>query len=432
MPEPTSILGFHSPRRRRKALLGVGVGVFGVFVFLIYLMASGPDEERAAAEIVAGAVAALPDGAMAVSDLEAAADALRRALALHPESAAAAEATGALVERIAGQVRRDLVQGDLEAAAELLAAAWERWPDHEAVSEQGELFAELRLAQEVHALIDEAEAVIAATGRAAGTGAIVEALELLRRSLQLDPQNAKAGALRDGMRDEVRAAAKNALDAGEAERAGRWLDIMDEEWGGDPELAASRRTLVGRLEELTRSVEVTRLLDLARRRLADDKLTTPATDSAAHYYRRVLQLDPDNEAARVGLERVGERYVALIRGAIDDSALNRARRLLRSLAELAPAHPAIPALSAEIEAAERAIAAAEERAAAIAEAAPAPSEAIPAPEPQPPPTDDEGQLWFEVKDSCVDAELRRYLESYPAGRYIEEAWRKISSCIESR
>ena len=206
--------------------------------------------------------------------------------------------------------------------------------------------------------------------------------------------------------------------------------------GRRPGAAALRRSVTGRIEERAKAVEIGRLLGLARQRLRDDRLTTPATDSAVHYYRRVLQLQPDNESARNGLERVGERYVVLIRSAVRDSALNRARRLLRSLSTLSPSHPRIVTLGNEIEAAERAIAVAEARDPEPGNAAPAPPATGTGSSPPPPPaqipTDDEGRLWYEVKESCVDAELRRYIESYPAGRYIEEAWRKISSCIESR
>ena len=442
MAESTSILGFHSPRRRRKALLGVGIVVFGVFVFLIYLMASGPDEERAAARLVESAMAALPGNRLSVGDIGSAANALQRALQLHPESPAALEAMGSLAERIAGQVQQDIDRGALDEANETLEEAAKWWPDDDGLSDQGPVHAQLREALERRALIDEAAQLVAEaerrlSGGAMGGSAIAEALELLRRSLDIDPGNAEANSLRDGIRENVREAVEKALNAGEAERAGVLLEAIEQEWRGDTDLAALRRTVTGRIEELARAAEISRSLNLARQRLSNDRLTTPAQDSASHYYRRVLQLDPENQAARSGLQRIGERYVVLIRSAIDDNALTRARRLLRSLATLLPAHARIETLGIEIEAAERALAAAAARAAEAQQTTPeAPARSAadtgPVAAPVQVPTDDEGRLWFEVRESCVDAELRRYIESYPAGRYIEEAWRKISSCIESR
>ena len=442
MAEQTSILGFRSPRRRRKALLGVAVVVFGVFIYLIYLMASGPDEERAALHIVESAIAGLPNDRLSVSDIGKAAEALQRALHAHPMSVAALEAMSSLQQRISGQVVADIEEGDLDAANDALEEAAKWWPDDGELSEEGSLHAELRSALERRALIDEAAELVTAAARrlsggSTGNSAIAEALQLLSRALELDPGNTPATALRDDIRRDVEAAVQDALSLGEAERAGRLLDAVEEEWSEDSDLAELRGTVAGRLEELAKAVEISRLLDLAQQRFRDDRLMTPARDSAAHYYRRVLQSDPNNESARAGLERIGERYVVLIRGALDDEALSRARRLLRSLQALLPGHPRIAPLGMEIEAAERAIAAA-----AVADAEPERPAAVepttgavvdsPTPAAVQMPSDDEGRLWYEIKDSCVDAELRRYIESYPAGRYIEEAWRKISSCIESR
>ena len=47
--------------------------------------------------------------------------------------------------------------------------------------------------------------------------------------------------------------------------------------------------------------DIDELLGLAQARLEAYKLTTPAHDSALHYYSRVLELDPQNPQARAGL-----------------------------------------------------------------------------------------------------------------------------------
>lgn len=437
MADPTSILGFRSPRRRRKTLLGIGAAAFGVFVYLLYLMASGPDAERTATRVVENAVAALPKDRLSASDIGLAANALQRALELDPKNTAAPAAMSALAERIAAQVQGDMERGYLDQAGEILTEAAQWWPDHSEISQNGSLPWELQGAFERRALIDQARELVAAaerrlSGNSTGNEAIAEALRMLRQSLELDPRNIRASSVREDIRQDVKATVQDALRAGEAERADRLLDAIEEEWRADLELAELRRTVTSRLEEAAKAAEINQLLDLAEQRLRSDRLTTPARDSAAHYYRRVLLLDPDNDPAHQGIERIGGRYVALIRGALEDKAPSRARGLLRSLAALLPADPRIAPLGDEIEAVEREITAAaahEEEPEAPAVRAPSPSAANESP---PAPTDDEGRLWFEVKDSCVDREIRRYIESYPAGRYIEAAWRKISSCIESR
>ncbi len=413
--------------------------MIGVVVFLVYLMARGPDTERVANGLVESTLAALPDGTLSASDIRKGAQGLQRALNIHATSDVAIEAQGLLVQRIAEQVETDIVRGELDRADEALTEAAVHWTGEDDFADDGRLRKGLQDALERRALMNEvAELVAAAEERLTrdpeGGQAIREALDMLRRSLDLDPENARAQSIRDGIRRDVTTATRQALDAEEPQRASRLLDAVEGEWGGDSELARLRGEVQRQIEELDKALETRRLLDLAGRRLGADMLTTPASDSAADYFRRVLALDADNVAAREGIERIGDRYVVLIRKAVDTGVYGRARRLLGSFEALSPEHPQIASLRARIEAGERAAAEASSARPSAQEAEPSAqvSEKQPNATPTEIPTDDEGRLWYEIKDSCVEAEIRRYMESYPAGRYIDEAWRKISSCLESR
>ncbi len=53
------------------------------------------------------------------------------------------------------------------------------------------------------------------------------------------------------------------------------------------------------------------LLASAREALAAYRLTTPAQDSAHHYYREVLKLDPGRPEAHAGIKRIADRYATL-------------------------------------------------------------------------------------------------------------------------
>ncbi|MEN8260996.1 MAG: serine/threonine-protein kinase [Pseudomonadota bacterium] len=55
------------------------------------------------------------------------------------------------------------------------------------------------------------------------------------------------------------------------------------------------------------------------------RLTTPMQDSAYHYYRRVLDLDPTHPAARKGLEAVAEAYADLATSALDRYEYKKAK-----------------------------------------------------------------------------------------------------------
>ena len=440
--EPGPSAWFRPPRRRRKALLGGAAVVLVVVVYLVYLMARGPDNERMAARLVESTLAALPAGTLSAPDIRAGADALQRALHLHPNGDVAREASGLLQRRVAQQVETDIVQGALDRANEALAEAAAGWPAEKVFAEDGPLRTALEEAQERRSLAEEAEELLAAAeDRLArdpwSSEAIREALQMLRRALDLDPENAQARAVREDIRADVKTATREALQSGETEDASRLLDAVEGNWSGDSDLARLREEVERQVAEHARAVDIQRLLGLADRRLAADRLMTPPGDNAADYYRQVLGLEPENASARSGLARIAERYAVLIADAIDRGALGRAEGLVERLAALSPGHLQLASFRERMQATRQAVAPAPvDHAGGMTEPAAAPMSETPTSRSDMPPadmpTDDEGRLWYEVRSSCVDAELRRYIEAYPAGRYIEEAWRRISSCIESR
>ena len=418
--------------------------MIGVVVYLVYLMARGPDTERVPDAIVESTFASLPKGTLSAAEIGERAKGLQRALNIHADNTVALEARSLLMRRVAEQVEADIVRGELDRANEALTEAAVHWTGEPDFADDGRLHKGLQGALEQRALeqraleqralkIEVAELIADAeeqlTHDLESGEAIRKALDILRRALDLDPNNARAQSVRDGIRRDAEAATRKALDAGEPQRADRLLDAVEGEWGGDSELARLR----GEVDRQSAALEIRRLLDLAQRRLVALKLTTPAGESAADYFRRILALDAGNVAAREGIVRIGDRYVVLIGEAIDTGVYGSARRLLESFEALSPGHPQLTPLRDRIEAGENVVAAAgaaepstdaaEPSAQVSAKQADVPSTEIP--------TDDEGRLWYEVKDSCVAAEIRRYIKFYPAGRYRDEYWRKISSCLES-
>jgi serine/threonine-protein kinase PpkA len=79
-------------------------------------------------------------------------------------------------------------------------------------------------------------------------------------------------------------------------------------------------------------------LDLAEQRFAASKYLTPANDNAVMYYRRVLELDADNEAARQGLIRVAERYEELARASFAAGRYDRGMALIDKGLAVVPEH----------------------------------------------------------------------------------------------
>ena len=175
------------------------------------------------------------------------------------------------------------------------------------------------------------------------------------------------------------------------------------------------------------------LLDEAETNFAIDRLTRPSGDNAAARFRRVLSLDPANQAARRGLRRVAERYVVLIEAAIEDGAIKRARELASSLASVSPEHPRLPYFNQRITRGEIAVESIGRPAAAPHDEATKPVESNMVV------FDDQDRLWRTVKDDCgrdangePGAGPSRYLRTHPGGRYESQALAKLLACRVAR
>jgi hypothetical protein len=91
----------------------------------------------------------------------------------------------------------------------------------------------------------------------------------------------------------------------------------------------------------TERLEIRGLLDDADRAIDRDHLTYPARNSAMDLYDRVLLLDPDNEDARHGLERIVERYLEMALSAADQARFPQAGAMLDRARLVDPGHPGI-------------------------------------------------------------------------------------------
>ncbi len=87
--------------------------------------------------------------------------------------------------------------------------------------------------------------------------------------------------------------------------------------------------------------DVEPLLEQARLAFEAHRLTTPGENSAHALYREVLRLDPGNDHARRGIEKIVERYVRFALEAIDGRQFARARSMLARARLVDAGHPAI-------------------------------------------------------------------------------------------
>ncbi|MDX1625566.1 MAG: formylglycine-generating enzyme family protein [Wenzhouxiangellaceae bacterium] len=147
---------------------------------------------------------------------------------------------------------------------------------------------------------------------------------LARRAFM--PDNEEVNQELSDLLDEVEATAREALAAGELERADRLAAVIG---ALEPD-----RAVVGEIEAVVERVSRTqRLLDQAEAAMAAGSLVEPEDGSAWALYQDVLEGDPDNDAAIAGLEAVRAGLLEFIDAAIENSDFEEASALLASAAD---------------------------------------------------------------------------------------------------
>lgn len=100
-------------------------------------------------------------------------------------------------------------------------------------------------------------------------------------------------------------------------------------------------------------VLVTQLLYEANDALLRNRLTKPAYDNAYERYQKVLLVDPVNDTARIGIKRIGRRYLTLAKEADRQGDGKKALQYVNVAARIDPDYPAIAHMYAYLNAAKK-------------------------------------------------------------------------------
>ncbi len=90
------------------------------------------------------------------------------------------------------------------------------------------------------------------------------------------------------------------------------------------------------------------LLSAATLAYEENRLSIPGNDSALHYYKKVLSIEPDNAAAIAGIGRLAERYTELAENALARALSEKARRFVARGLRVDPEHRELLALRERI------------------------------------------------------------------------------------
>ncbi len=152
------------------------------------------------------------------------------------------------------------------------------------------------------------------------------ALDSYKKALDLDKENAEA------LRGKVYIAQKLSELASKQYRANKHiqaLDLSNRALAIDPQNETAIKLKKDIQSNMEKTQVISTLLSNAERKISVGQLFTPQSKGAFHDYRSVLDLDPNNDRAKNGLERVVDALSAKVWQLVGDEQFLQAKDLMR-------------------------------------------------------------------------------------------------------
>lgn len=281
----------------------------------------------------------------------------REALRLDSDNHAARAGIDRIVQQLVARADEAIGRQDLEKAKEYVARVRAIAPANAEVVEIGARLDKSRASAQrldkIRLLLADADKKLEQIRLASPAGN--DAVEGYRAVLALDPNNQAALDGLDRAVDRYVALAGDALGAGKQEIAKKYLAKAEAIAPGNVQLAGLRDRIEAGPETSThapapdRAHEIQQLLAKAEIDIQNNRLTTPSGNNAVERYRAVLALDPANQAARIGLDRVVGQYAAFANSAVAGKKFDKAESYLAKAKGIAPENLELAALGRRIE-----------------------------------------------------------------------------------
>lgn len=272
---------------------------------------------------------ALAEGRVDGGD-DSALESFRRARELEQDNEVARSGLAKVAEKLMQRGRVALAENDLTAARKAVATARDVRGGGADIDElERAISATVSGRDDEAQLLEAAEASLNANRIVGANGAISFYRKL--ESREHGAAIARAGLLKAGK--HLQADADFALAKGDLSRVAALIDDLAGNLPEYPGLADLR----GRLAEARQKIrdENVQLLADAQRRVREGDLVG-ADNSALPLYRRVIQSDPQNRAAKDGLRRVAQALLIRANTALDDRDINDVSGMLTHIVSLEP------------------------------------------------------------------------------------------------
>lgn len=191
--------------------------------------------------------------------------------------------------------------------------------------------------QRVHATIEKARQALDA-GHVTGSNG---AAALYHQALEVNPDSAVARHGLDRAGDALAEQARDAVQAGDLDKAAALVDTLGKLLPHDGDLPGLRARL-SQARQAGRGTLASHL-KAGQADLRKGRFTGHGDDNALHEFQIVLKRDPGNAEAQAGLRQVAQALVLRANAAIDGGDATQARTLLDQAAGLTPKSPAVAA-----------------------------------------------------------------------------------------
>jgi len=292
---------------------GIAAVVLGIGSYFVFNAMSGPDvpvlsdgDTRKMTSILRRVNASIDD-----QELDTALGRLQDAREIspdHPEVLSTAEALAAQYELDA----MDLLEEDkLEEALVAIQKGLEAYPDFEGlIIVQEDVTAEFT-ERENRRIV--AEALQLATDYES-QGALIEpeganAREEYARVITIDKFNQTAVAGLSSIESAMAAEIRSIVESGDFDAARQRLDTALAFFQTSPVLNDMRQGIAEAQRAENEQKMIAQFLADAEKSMNEDRLIEPESDSALYYYREVLNLNPNSEDARLGLDKIAAKYL---------------------------------------------------------------------------------------------------------------------------
>ena len=187
-------------------------------------------------------------------------------------------------------------------------------------------------------LLEQADRLVQYTPRKLAD--IKQALNLIATINTIEPDNKNSNVIYQNILSYSLEEATKLANQYDFDKADEWTALVEFKQP-DYVLLSSTKQNIQRIkleyksketERLAHQLEIKDLLAKAEQAIKENKLSSPSKRNAVHYYQKILELEPDNQEAILGLDNIEASYIAMIEKSISNKAYTKAKSLLVKLA----------------------------------------------------------------------------------------------------